>query len=116
MRPLPKAVMGSAGSYPAITSSSSAASVTVRVIGPTSCCVRLFGMTPDLLTRPRVGRTPTRLLAEAGERIGSPGAVPGARTAKFTPDAGPGAPAGPPGVRRGSLRLGDRPTRPQIRN
>ena len=29
-------------------------------------------MTPDLLTRPRVGRMPTRLLAEAGERTDWP--------------------------------------------
>ena len=58
--------MGSAGSYPAMTSRMSAASVTVRAIGPTSSCVWLFGMTPPRLTSPRVGRTPTRLLAEDG--------------------------------------------------
>src|SRR5258707_13182874 len=105
MRPLPKAVMGSAGSYPAITSSSSAASVTVRVIGPTSCCVRLFGMTPDLLTRPRVGRTPTRLLAEAGERIDWPVALAGPPTAKIAATAAPGPPPDPPGGRARRQRL-----------
>jgi hypothetical protein len=42
--PRPKAVIGSAGSYPAMTSRMSAASVTVRAMGPTSSCVWLFGM------------------------------------------------------------------------
>ena len=42
--------------------------MTVRAIGPTSSCVWLFGTTPLRLTRPRVGRTPTRLFADAGDR------------------------------------------------
>ena len=65
----PKAVMGSSGSYPAITASMRAASATERVRGPASSCVLLMGRIPLRLTRPRVGRMPTTLVADAGDRV-----------------------------------------------
>ena len=65
----PNAVMGSSGSYPAITASMRAASATERVMGPASSCVLLMGRIPLRLTRPRVGRMPTKLVADAGDRV-----------------------------------------------
>jgi hypothetical protein len=82
-----------------MTSSRRAASVTVRAIGPISSWVRLFGMTPARLTSPRVGRMPTRLFAEAGERIDWPVSLPVPTTAKFAAIAAPVPPLDPPGVR-----------------
>ena len=54
-------------------------------------------MTPALLTRPRVGRIPTRLLAEAGERIDWPVSLPVPSTAKFAAIDAPVPPLEPPG-------------------
>lgn len=62
-------VGGSAGSNPAMTSRMRAASSTHRVIGPTVSMASETGITPARLTNPRVGRSPTRLQADAGERI-----------------------------------------------
>lgn len=58
-----------------------AESFAVRVIGPTSSWVKLLGIKPPRLTRPRVGRTPTRLHAEAGERTDWPVSLPSPSTA-----------------------------------
>jgi hypothetical protein len=71
----------------------------VRAIGPTSSCVKLLGMTPARLTSPRVGRTPTRQQAEAGERIDWPVSLPVPSSAKFAAIAAPVPPLEPPGVR-----------------
>src|SRR5437899_2079612 len=49
-----------------MTSSTAAASATVRVSGPAMSCVRAAGMIPLRLTSPRVGRSPTG--SEAGAR------------------------------------------------
>src|SRR6185503_2460934 len=54
---------------------------------------------PSRLTRPRVGRRPTRLCAEAGDRIDCPVSLPVARTAKLAAMAAPVPPLDPPGVR-----------------
>jgi len=62
-------VTGSAGSGPAITVSSVAASVTVRAIGPSVSWLADSGMTPARLTRPMVGLIPTRPLQLEGETI-----------------------------------------------
>ena len=59
----------------------------------------LFGITPLRLTRPRVGRMPTRLLADAGERIDWPVSLPVPRRAKLAATAAPVPPLDPPGVR-----------------
>ena len=45
-------------------------------MGPASSCVLLMGSMPLRLTSPRVGRRPTRLVAEAGERIDWPVSLP----------------------------------------
>jgi hypothetical protein len=82
-----------------MTSSSSAASVTERASGPISSWVRLLGMTPARLTSPRVGRIPTRLFAEAGERIDWPVSLPVPSSAMFDAIATPVPPLDPPGVR-----------------
>ncbi len=76
-----------------------AASMAVRVIGPTSSWVKLLGIRPERLTRPRVGRTPTRLQAEAGERIDWPVSLPTPSTPKPAAMAAPVPPLEPPGVR-----------------
>src|SRR5215469_2552201 len=52
-------VVGSAGSAPAITPSRTAASATHLVIGPAVSCADEIGTMPFLLTRPRVGLSPT---------------------------------------------------------
>src|SRR5215212_238679 len=56
-------------------------------------------MTPSRLTRPRVGRSPTRLCADAGDRIDWPVSLPVPRTAKLAAIAAPVPPLDPPGVR-----------------
>src|SRR5258705_505 len=57
-----------------MASSMRAPSATVRVIGPIASCVKETGTIPARLINPDVGRMPTRLLAEEGERIEFPGA------------------------------------------
>ena len=76
-----------------------AASSTVRVIGPISSCVELKGMMPSRLISPRVGRSPTMPVAEAGERIDCPVSLPVPSTAKFAAMAAPVPPLDPPAVR-----------------
>src|SRR5262244_4374293 len=82
-----------------MTSRVRAASSTVRVIGPAASCVVLSGMIPARLTRPRVGRTPTRLFAEDGDRIDWPVSDPVPITPKLAAMAAPVPPLDPPGVR-----------------
>ena len=55
-------------------------------------------MIPERLTSPFVGRIPTRLLAEDGERIEFTVSVPIPTTAKFAATAAPVPPLEPPGV------------------
>ena len=54
---------------------------------------------PSRLTSPRVGRRPTRLPAEAGERMDWPVSLPVPIAAKFAEIAAPVPPLDPPGVR-----------------
>src|SRR5579864_7077717 len=63
MLPALKAVTGSFGSYPTITSSNLAVSATLRVIGPIVSCVNDTGIMPSRLINPLVGRSPTRLFS-----------------------------------------------------
>src|SRR5258706_5931810 len=56
-------------------------------------------MTPALLTRPGVGRRPTRWWAEGEERIDGPVSLPIPSTAKLAAIAAPVPPLEPPGVR-----------------
>jgi hypothetical protein len=57
-------------------------------------------MMPSRLTSPRVGRRPTRLCAEAGDRIDCPVSLARAEDRKIRGDRGPGAAARPAGVPR----------------
>ena len=67
--------------------------------------LRNFGVFQPRLTKPRVGRTPTRLFAEAGERIDCPVSLPVPSTAMFAAIATPVPPLEPPGVRVRSYGL-----------
>src|ERR1700720_3828584 len=99
MLPTLRDVTGSFGSYPAITSSIRAASATLRVIGPIVSCVKETGTIPSRLISPIDGRKPTRLFADAGERIEPPVSDPVPATAKLAATAAPVPPDEPPGVR-----------------
>ena len=59
MWPALSAVAGSWGSTPVSTESMTAASVTLRVIGPAVSCWAESGTTPVRLISPRVGLIPT---------------------------------------------------------
>ena len=77
-------VTPSDASGPAITENSSAASATVRVIGPAVSWLWAIGMTPSRLTRPIVGFSPTSPFCDAGDTIEPSVSVPtpsGARLA-----------------------------------
>ena len=78
-------------SGPAITRSTTAASSTVRVIGPAMSARKLSGTTPVRLTKPIVERMPTRLWCDEGPRIEFPVSVPNPTAPKFaaTPAAVP---------------------------
>src|SRR5439155_7986383 len=90
------AVRGSAGSVPAITSRSRAASSTERVIGPGVSRRLSSGAMPVRLTSPTVGRTPTRLLIDAGARTLPPVSVPRPTVPKLAAIATPVPPDEPP--------------------
>src|SRR5580698_252967 len=62
-------VRKSAVSSPAIASKATAASVTLRAIGPVLSSSQSSGAMPDMLVKPLVGRTPTTELVDAGMRI-----------------------------------------------
>src|SRR5271167_194257 len=81
-----------------------AASATVRARGPTASCVNETGITPARLISPRVGRKPTRPLAEDGERIEFTVSEPVPTVAKLAAKAAPVPPEEPPGVRDSSYR------------
>ncbi len=88
-----------------MTSSMRAASATERVMGPASSCVVLMGRMPLRLTRPRVGRMPTKLAADAGDRIDWPVSLPVPRMPKLAAMAAAVPPLDPPGVRSTSYGL-----------
>src|SRR6202453_1126188 len=88
-----------------MTSKRRAASATVRVIGPIASWVSETGMIPARLTRPLVGRIPTKALAEAGDRIEFTVSLPVPASARFAATAAPVPPLEPPGVRVKSYGL-----------
>src|SRR5580704_2338099 len=98
-------VEGSFGSYPAMISKRRAASATLRVIGPIASWVSETGMIPARLTRPLVGRKPTKALAEAGDRIEFTVSLPVPASARFAATAVAVPPLEPPGVRVRSYGL-----------
>jgi hypothetical protein len=67
VRPAWLRVAGSRASTPARTCNKSAASSTLRHIGPAVSCEKAMGTMPSRLTRPTVGFTPTSALTDAGE-------------------------------------------------
>ena len=71
-------------------------------MGPAVSCVKEYGTIPARLTRPTVGRIPTKLLADAGERIELIVSVPRPITPIFDAIVAPVPPEEPPGVRVGS--------------
>ena len=95
-------VVGSSESLPAMTANAIAASVTVRAIGPVLSSNQSSGAMPAILTRPRVGYTPTSALVAAGMRMELPVSVPLPSTAMFAATAVTTPPLEPPGEKRTS--------------
>ena len=96
--PAARAVYSSRGSQPAMTSRTTAASVTVRAIGPGVSWKCTSGEKPVRLTSPVVGRNPNRLVNEAGSRIDPPVSSPMPTRARSAATAAAGARAGPAAV------------------
>ncbi len=88
-----------------MTSSTRAASATVRVIGPIVSCVGFAGSIPWRETSGSVGRSPTRLFTADGPRIEPPVSSPIATRPKFAASALPDPPDDPLGLRVGSYAL-----------
>src|SRR3970040_533732 len=100
MRPTPRAVTGSSGSYPAITSKSLARSVTVRAIGPSDPFTEgQPAYTPARLTKPAGGRIPATQFHVDGRRIEANPSWPTATVQKFADTLAPEPPEEPPAVR-----------------
>src|SRR5438309_8838891 len=90
-------VDGSRGSWPAMAFNIKAQSSAVRVSGPTVSSEGDIGKTPNLLTRPNVGFSPTTPLTDAGTRIDPPVSVPIAPKAEPTATETPDPALEPPG-------------------
>jgi hypothetical protein len=93
------AAAGSDGSAALITLSISAASRTVRAIGPAVSWLCAIGMMPSRLTSPSVGLIPTMPLMLAGHTIDPSVSVPMASIARFAATATPEPLDEPHGVR-----------------
>ncbi len=83
------AVAGSAGSGADIADSSSAASRTLRAIGPAVSWLWLIGTTCVRLASPSVGLNPTSPLTDDGQVIDPSVSVPTAAAAKLAATAAP---------------------------
>ena len=100
------AVTGSLGPYPAITFHISAASRTVRAIGPIVSVDGFAGSIPKRLTSSgTVGRSPTREWTAAGPRIEPPVSSPMPTRPKFAAMPAPVLPDDPLGLRVGVVRI-----------
>src|SRR3954468_9004848 len=93
------AVAGSRGSTPVAAPRSTAASVTLRAIGPAVSWSALIGTTPARLQRPSVGLIPTSPLARDGQTIEPSVSVPTAATARSAAAATPDPELDPHGLR-----------------
>ena len=78
--------------------SSSAQSSTVRAIGPAWSRLQASGISPALLTRPKVGLMPTVPQSEEGIRIDPPVSEPVAPRHIPADNAAPDPPLEPPGM------------------
>ena len=85
-----------------MTVSAMAASVTLRAMGPVSSRSQSSGAMPAMLTRPRVGKTPTSALVEAGMRMELPVSVPVPNMAQLDVMDVTVPPDEPPGLKRTS--------------
>lgn len=89
----------SPGWFPVITSSSSAASATVRAIGPSVPSPNRSGTSGAPEIRPRVGLIPNRPQTLAGIRIEPPPSLPWAAGARPAVTAAAAPPLDPPADR-----------------
>ncbi len=85
-----------------MTDNAIVASVTLRAIGPVLSSSQSSGAMPAMLTRPRVGKTPTTPLVADGIRIELPVSVPLPSTAMLEVTAVTVPPDEPPGENRTS--------------
>ena len=92
-------VAGSFGSSPVAAPRSTAASVTLRAIGPAVSWSALIGMTPARLHNPSVGLIPTTPLAPDGQTIEPSVSVPTAATARSAAATTPEPELEPHGLR-----------------
>ena len=93
------AVAGSVGSMPVIAPRRTAASVTLRAIGPEVSWSAVIGTIPDRLTRPTVGLIPTMPFAPDGQTTEPSVSVPTAATARSAAAATPDPELEPQGLR-----------------
>src|SRR5262245_20261548 len=105
-------VAGSSGSTPAMTDSRTAASVTLRVIGPAVSCWAESGTTRLRLTRPRVGLIPTIPFAPDGHTIEPSVSLPIATTARLAEIPAPEPLLEPQGLRSSTYGLAVCPPTP----
>ncbi len=97
--------IGTRGSGPDITDSSSATSATVRAIGPSTANVSATSASGQDGTRPGEGRSPATLQKLAGLRSDPPRSVPSARQIIRAARAAAAPPLLPPALRVGSNGL-----------
>src|SRR6185436_13324876 len=89
MCPRASAVAASRRSMPAIAARRTAASLTVRAMGPAVSWLCAIGMMPARLTRPIVGLMPTMPLTLAGQTTEPSVSVPTATAARLADTATP---------------------------
>src|SRR5665213_1869199 len=94
---------GSSTSKPAAISVTRSASSTVPAKIETQSRLRQAGVTPDVLSQPRVGLRPTMLLNAAGTRPEPAVSVPSAKLTRPRATATADPELDPPGTRRGSI-------------
>src|SRR5207244_12988752 len=97
--PAGSAVSASLGSTPVAAPRSTAASVTLRAIGPAVSWLPLIGTTPARLHNPSVGLIPTSPLAPDGQTTEPSVSVPTAATARSAAEATPEPELEPHGLR-----------------
>ena len=110
-------VDASRGSSPTMTSSSAAASATVRAIGPAVSWLCAIGTIPDRLTSPKVGLMPTIPHADAGATTDPSVSVPTATAQRLAETATPDPLLDPLGFRSsayGFLHCPPRPLHPLV--
>src|SRR5581483_572902 len=105
-------VGGSSASAPAIAASRTAASATLRAIGPAVSWLCAIGTIPARLTRPSVGLMPTSELVFDGDTIDPSVSVPIATAHRLEATATPDPELDPEGLRSSAYGFRVRPPRP----